>query len=226
MRFKVEKREKGEIEIKVTGVDASKEIDEDDLPVHPHPNAAKYYRLLLNRGDISLRHAQFGQTIFSFTAEVGIEHVQRDKLKRRNMSRLSPVEPGRKSLRLGSLGSLRFSSRRKSSRKGSSVSLSDAAKIQIGVDFVQADKLFILIGHKFYDRLKKEDTIDRRMKEDFILKIPTAPPLTVAEQGLISKMMAVVNDAFAKAKRVPGTVNDPVEKYMWRPEGGDLWGKR
>ncbi|GMH95294.1 hypothetical protein TL16_g13121 [Triparma laevis f. inornata] len=192
MRFKVEKREKDEIKIQVTFVDANKEIDEYDLPVHPHPNAAKYYRLLLNKGDISLRYAQFGQTIFSFTAEVGIEHVQRDKvdnLKKRNASRIS-----------------------------------DAAKT-IGVDFVQADKLFILIGHKFYNRFKKEDTIDGRMKEDFIDKLPIAPSLTVAEQGLISKTMVLVSASFTTAKRVPGTVNDPVEKYMWRSEGGDLWGK-
>lgn len=77
----------------------------------------------------------------------------------------------------------------------------------------------------FYERFKKEDVIDQRMKEDFISNIPNAPPLTLDEQSLVAESMNIV-DELANASRIAGTVNESVEKFLKVLEGESAgWGK-
>ena len=85
-------------------------------------------------------------------------------------------------------------------------------------------KLFSKLADLFYDRFKKEDVIDARRKADFIKNgIPNAPPLTEAEEDMIAKLMGEVE--VMEAKRIAGTVNEPVEKFLHRDEkGGAAWG--
>ena len=98
---------------------------------------------------------------------------------------------------------------------------------KLGVGGDEADKaneLFCKLGKSFYDRFKMEGVIDERRKADFIKNmIPNAPPLTEAEENLIAKLMGKVE--VMKAKRISGTVNDSVEKFLHRDEkGGAAWG--
>ena len=62
--------------------------------------------------------------------------------------------------------------------------------------------------------------------QEFIRKIPNAPPHTDAEYELLKEAMGFAKEA-ENAKRVAGTVtHDPVEKFMYKPkEGGEAaWG--
>jgi hypothetical protein len=88
----------------------------------------------------------------------------------------------------------------------------------------KANKLFCRLAEMFYERFKKEDTIDARRKADFIKNgIPNAPPLTGDEQKMIANLMREVE--VMKAKRIAGTVNDSVEKFLHQDgEGGAAWG--
>ena len=88
----------------------------------------------------------------------------------------------------------------------------------------KANKLFCRLAEMFYKRFKKEGVIDERRKTDFIENgIPNAPPLTEAEEDLIAKLMSEVE--VMKAKRIAGTVNDSVEKFLNRDgKGGAAWG--
>ena len=92
-------------------------------------------------------------------------------------------------------------------------SVSEAAK---------GDKLFYKLAEMFYDRFKKEEVIDARRKADFIKNgIPNAPPLTGDEKKMIEEAMELVKDVASRAKRIAGTVNDSVEKFLYRDgEGG------
>ena len=93
-----------------------------------------------------------------------------------------------------------------------------------GGEGAMGNKLFCKLADLFYDRFKKEDTIDARRKADFIENgIPNAVPLTEAEENLIAKLMGEVE--VMKAKRIAGTVNDSVEKFIHQDgEGGAAWG--
>ena len=86
----------------------------------------------------------------------------------------------------------------------------------------KANKLFCRLAEMFYERFKKEDTIDARRKADFIENgIPNAPPLTGYEQEMIEESMKLVEDVTPRAKRIAGTVNESVEKFLYRDgEGG------
>ena len=97
-------------------------------------------------------------------------------------------------------------------------------KLGAGDEADNANKLFCRLAEMFYERFKKENVIDKRRKADFIENgIPNAPPLTEAEANLIAKLMGEVE--VMKAKRIAGTVNDSVEKFIHRDEkGGAAWG--
>ena len=105
------------------------------------------------------------------------------------------------------------------SRKGAAVK-----KLGAGGEAAKGDKLFSKLAEMFYDRFKKEEVIDARRKADFIKNgIPNAPPLTEAEENLIAKLMREVE--VMKAKRIAGTANDSVEKFLHQDgEGGAAWG--
>ncbi|GMI09905.1 hypothetical protein TrLO_g15291 [Triparma laevis f. longispina] len=88
----------------------------------------------------------------------------------------------------------------------------------------QLDEMFTKIAEKIYARFEQEDVIDARMTEDFINNIPNAHPKTNNEHGLIAKSMNLV-DELSKAKRVPGNVNESVEKFYHSRSGeGAGWG--
>ncbi|GMH76230.1 hypothetical protein TrLO_g4036 [Triparma laevis f. longispina] len=88
-----------------------------------------------------------------------------------------------------------------------------------------ASDLFCNLGALLYERFKKEDVIDERYRKDFIKNIDNAPTLTEDERKLISGSMKLVDEVSSKAKRIPGTVRESVEKYVYRSEeGGALVG--
>ena len=105
------------------------------------------------------------------------------------------------------------------SRKGAAVK-----KLEAGGEAAKGDKLFSKLAEMFYDRFKKEGVIDARRKTDFVENgIPNAPPLTGDEQKMIAKLIGEVE--VMKAKRIAGTVNDSVEKFLHQDgEGGAAWG--
>ncbi|GMH69388.1 hypothetical protein TL16_g05146 [Triparma laevis f. inornata] len=89
---------------------------------------------------------------------------------------------------------------------------------------VKPDELFDKLATLFYERFKKEEIVDERMKQDFIEKIPKAPNKTEAEIAVIRNSMELITYLRRKAPRVPHTVNDPVEKFFYR-DGDNAWGK-
>ncbi|GMI18145.1 hypothetical protein TrLO_g4613 [Triparma laevis f. longispina] len=70
----------------------------------------------------------------------------------------------------------------------------------------------------FADNFRNEDKIDERMYRDFIERIDYAEPLTFQEQQLLKKGGGLV-DLLKDAKRVPGSVNETVEKFTFWSEG-------
>ena len=97
-------------------------------------------------------------------------------------------------------------------------------KLGTSGEAAKGQELFCKLASLFYDRFKKEDTIDARRKADFIKNgIPNAPPLTGDEQKMIANLMREVE--VMKAKRIAGTANDSVEKFLHQDgEGGAAWG--
>ena len=78
---------------------------------------------------------------------------------------------------------------------------------------------------QFYERFKKEDVIDKRRKTAFIMNIPNAPALTDEERNMVAELLDLVEEVQEKAKRVAGTANKSVEKFIYRDgEGGAGWG--
>mgnify|MGYP003974629707 CR=1 FL=1 len=100
----------------------------------------------------------------------------------------------------------------------------DGAMKVVGVvaEAAKASELFSKLADLFYDRFKKEDEIDERRKSDFIENgIPNAPPLTGDEKKMIEESMELVEDVASRGKRIAGTVNESVEKFLYRDgEGG------
>ena len=103
-------------------------------------------------------------------------------------------------------------------------SKTDGAMKMVGVvaEAAKASELFSKLADLFYDRFKKEDEIDERRKADFIENgIPNAPPLTGDEKKMIEESMELVEDVASRGKRIAGTVNESVEKFLYRDgEGG------
>ncbi|GMH74562.1 hypothetical protein TL16_g06498 [Triparma laevis f. inornata] len=97
-----------------------------------------------------------------------------------------------------------------------------AVKIGFGQ---KADKLFSNLAELMYERFKSEGIIDAKYTQNFIESIPNAPDLIVGEQTVIADSMKLIKDISTSAKRIAGTVNDPVEKFIQRSEnGGAVWG--
>ncbi|GMH71348.1 hypothetical protein TrLO_g3864 [Triparma laevis f. longispina] len=72
----------------------------------------------------------------------------------------------------------------------------------------------------FYKRFEKEAAIDERRKKDLIENIDNATALTEAERKLIAGSMNLVEEVSSKAKRIAGTANESVEKFMYHSEEG------
>ncbi|GMH59675.1 hypothetical protein TrRE_jg8739, partial [Triparma retinervis] len=70
--------------------------------------------------------------------------------------------------------------------------------------------LYIVQSH-----FKRPDVIDKRIRQHFMDEImPKAPPLTVAEVEKLKKSREI-QKLTIKAKRLPGMLRVPVEKYLW-----------
>ena len=92
-------------------------------------------------------------------------------------------------------------------------------------DGTRAKELFCKVAGLLYERFKKEDVIDARRKAALVDSIPYAPPLTVDERKIIAESLTII-DELTEAKRVAGTANDSVEKFLhYLPDGGGAWGK-
>jgi len=183
LRLCVERQDEEEIFIRVTAVEEEELYS--SLP-NAHSTAAKNLRLLLKEGTIVLQPLPFGQTSFTFMAQVDV----------------------------GDLSSVSVSS----------AASKDPAVKKIGArggDAAKGHELFYKLATMFYDRFKKEDVIDEKRKADFVKnKILNAPPLTVGEQKLIKDSVNLVEELASRAKRIAGTVNDSVEKFLHHAEGG------
>ncbi|GMI15626.1 hypothetical protein TrVE_jg49 [Triparma verrucosa] len=191
------RQDEEEVVVKVESVD-EEELESASLP-NPHSTASKKFRLLLKEGIIVLRPLQFGQTSFTFMAQVDVGEVAKDVVVASSVS---------------ALGSTAVTD--ENSSKGAAVK-----KLGAGFESAKGDKLFYKLAEMFYDRFKKEDVIDARRKADFIENIPNAPPLTGDEKKMIKESMKQVEDVASRAKRVAGTANESVEKFLYRDgEGG------
>ncbi|GMH69584.1 hypothetical protein TrLO_g5584 [Triparma laevis f. longispina] len=222
---KVEKRDGDEITR--IGVTSVKDEELGSALPNPHPTWTKKLRLVLNTGTILLQPLPFEQTSFTFTAQglVIYEFV-------RQLDIGSPMSPSRG---VGVIAAMKaglqrtpimanpamlgrtFSNRTRAKTK-CDIS-AGTRKVALGV---KADDLFCKIGGLFYARFEKEAVIDARMTEDFINNIPHAPPLMVDEQNLIARSIKLVEEisSNARAKRIAGTANETVEKFLHKPEGG------
>ncbi|GMH90953.1 hypothetical protein TL16_g11919 [Triparma laevis f. inornata] len=227
------------IEILVTS------ITEDDLEpctVIPEPHVrivGRRFRLRLNNGVMKVEDLEFGQSSFTFMAEVELLEVDIDEttfapsisskvasMIRKGVSfsnRMSGIK-GQKSSKLF----IRKSTSKLAQKESFSSRFGETTAKTLGFvsgDAEECQRLFCKIADMFYERFKKEDVIDQRMKEDFISNIPNAPPLTLDEQSLVAESMNIV-DELANASRIAGTVNESVEKFLKVLEGESAgWGK-
>ena len=179
--------------------------------------ATKKFRLLFKEGTIVLQPLPLGQTSFTFTAQVDVGEVMRDAIG------ASVSSPGMRTTRaISSITADINSSKGAIAEKLGAV----VKKLGAGDEGVKAGDLFCKLANKFYERFQKEDVIDARKKEDFVKNgIPNAPPLTNAQQEMITESMNVVEE-MRVAKRVAGTVNDSVEKFIHHLSSGEAaWGK-
>ncbi|GMH72745.1 hypothetical protein TL16_g05998 [Triparma laevis f. inornata] len=89
-----------------------------------------------------------------------------------------------------------------------------------------AFKRFNSIGIMFYERFKKEDEIDERMKEDFLENEMENPPQQSKQTvALIDRSISLLKE-MDSAKRVAGTFNSRVEKFtLWKEGEPSAWGK-
>ncbi|GMI14487.1 hypothetical protein TrLO_g4880 [Triparma laevis f. longispina] len=90
---------------------------------------------------------------------------------------------------------------------------------------LKAKQLPTTLSSLFYDSFKNEDLIDSRMKIAFVKGISSAKKLSSKEDSMIKSNIERIKE-LSKAKRIPGTVNDTVEKYLHRDsaKNGAAWG--
>ena len=150
-------------------------------------------------------------------AQVDVGEVKKDAVVASLVSTLGRTTTG--TTRSTGTGNITSTSTAITNKSGAAAKLVGA-----GGEANKANKLFCSLAEMFYERFKKESVIDARRKADFIKNgIPNAPPLTEAEEDMIAKLMGEVE--VMKAKRIAGTVNEPVEKFLHRDEkGGAAWG--
>ncbi|GMH91808.1 hypothetical protein TrVE_jg14395 [Triparma verrucosa] len=187
LRMRVERRQnEDEIIIRISSVD-EEELGPTSLP-NPHSTATKKLRLLLQEGTIILRPLPFGQTSFSFTAQVDVREVTGD------------ASPAGTTIGKTTSGNARQTTVQVIRKKNVAVKMLGSSS-----EAGKTSSLFCNLAEMFYERFKKEDIIDERRKADFIENgIPNAPPLTEAEENLIAKSMGQVDEMKAKATRVAG----------------------
>ena len=93
-----------------------------------------------------------------------------------------------------------------------------------GVSFSDGDA-FIAIGKAFREHFKREDVIDNKIRDQFEGAMNDAPKQTIYEKSMIESIMWKAAEMKFEAKRLPGTVNDSVEKFVnWKAKNGIAWG--
>ncbi|GMI05055.1 hypothetical protein TrVE_jg13271, partial [Triparma verrucosa] len=76
IRMRVERQDEVGVAVKVVSVE-EEEFESASLP-NPHTTASKKLRLILKDGTIVLRPLQFGQTSYTFMAQVDVGEVKKD----------------------------------------------------------------------------------------------------------------------------------------------------
>ncbi|GMH91106.1 hypothetical protein TL16_g11959 [Triparma laevis f. inornata] len=220
LSLEVEKNDPAkEIIVRVESID-EEELDSTCLQV-PTPPTSRFCRVLLKDGTIIIRPKEFGQSSFTFKAQVGfVEEGERTiSSTRQNRLTFSDILGTQKS----KLGSDRQTSGL-GTQKINVGAVTKQAKELFSSSSIKADEVFCNLAALFYDRFEKEESIDERRKKHFIDNIRNAPPLTDAEQGLIAKSMKIVEEVSTKAKRIAGTLSEPVEKFLYHQKEGAGWG--
>ncbi|GMH90528.1 hypothetical protein TrVE_jg4181 [Triparma verrucosa] len=186
LRMQVDRQDQDGVVVGVESVE-EEELEATSLP-NPHSTATKKVRLLLKEGIIILRLLLFGQTLFTFTAQVDVVEVTKDAtIVSPGLFVRSPTSVTRAATIAGITSAITGVTSR-----------TDGAMKMVGVvaEAVKASELFSRLANLFFERLKKEDVIDERRKANFIENgIPNAPPLTEAEENLIAKSMGQVDVA-------------------------------
>ncbi|GMH63487.1 hypothetical protein TrLO_g4018 [Triparma laevis f. longispina] len=191
----------GEIMIGVQSVE-EEELKMMTLP-NPHSTTAKKLVLILSKGTIVLRRLLFGQTLLTFSAQVEVGESRNDEAF---VASQSTGLTGLTSKALtDSTASIKGAKKKKKKKK------------KVGG---KADELFCEIGTLLYERFKKEAVLDDRRIEDLIENIDNAPALMGGEQELIAGSMKLAKEISSKAKRIAGTANESVEKFLYHSEEG------
>ncbi|GMI04880.1 hypothetical protein TrVE_jg12126 [Triparma verrucosa] len=91
-----------------------------------------------------------------------------------------------------------------------------------------ASSLLLKICQTFADLFKDEAGMDRLARTHFINDvIPNAPPVTSGEHALMTASINKISELSA-ARRVQGTANDPVQKFVYRDQTNNFsqaaWG--
>ncbi|GMH85915.1 hypothetical protein TL16_g10380 [Triparma laevis f. inornata] len=214
----------GEIMIGVQSVE-EEELKMMTLP-NPHSTTAKKLVLILSKGTIVLRRLLFGQTLLTFSAQVEVGESRNDEAF---VASQSTGLTGLTSKALtDSTASIKGAKKKKKKKKKKALTDSTASikgakkkkkkkKKKVGG---KADELFFEIGTLLYERFKKEAVLDDRRIEDLIENIDNAPALMGGEQELIAGSMKLVKEISSKAKRIAGTANESVEKFLYHSEEG------
>ena len=122
------------------------------------------------------------------------------------------------------LGSSLASLRRGTTRgmveeKSSQKMVTKAVKGNFRGGIFNAGDAFGLLCAALYERFEQEDEIDRRILKDFSDNMENAPPLSDGERTLIESLTTLSRQVEEQGKRLPGTVKDPVEKFLFWPKG-------
>ena len=237
LHLQVERHDEDAIRIKVESVD-EEDLDSTCLPVPPNAESSAHW-LLLKGGAIILRPLPLGCTSFTFIVQVDIQAVEQFDRSDDKEAPVSSTDSLHSSIQTQAHVSITNSSdsgiktqsstvrstARSTIKQRSTLISGSRAKRRLA-EGARAGEILCKVAGQFYERFKKEDAVDAKRKADFIEnKVPNAPPLTRDEQILISESLTMVKDISLKAKRLAGSVNDSVEKFIYRDgEAGAAWG--
>ncbi|GMH68801.1 hypothetical protein TrLO_g1825 [Triparma laevis f. longispina] len=217
LRLKVERDANGEIRIVVASL-KEEDLDTTCLQV-PKPTTAKTSRLLLNSGSITLKPLSLGRTSFTITVQADLRKEEQfdagDNTTSHGAGLVKNVKTG-----LAGIGRTKTTSTTSSTIKSASSSFTAGSGTRKREDSMKAGELLGEVVEQFYKRFEKEAVIDERRKKDLIENIDNAPALTEGEQKLITGSMKLVEEVSSIAKRIGGTANESVEKFLHRPEEG------
>ncbi|GMH60895.1 hypothetical protein TrLO_g13640 [Triparma laevis f. longispina] len=176
----------------------------------PNPHSTdKKFMLIISKGTIVLRGLQFGHTLLTFSAQVDVGEGRNDGAIDGSQST--------RATRLMLTLKTRLERRLAASNKGTKKKKKLGGGGGVGGE---AGELFCEIGALLYKRFKKEAIIDERRTKDFIKNIDNVPALTQGELNLIAGSMKLVEEVSSRMKKIAGTANEPVEKFLYHSEKG------